>query len=136
MSRMLEINMAILNCAEYNQEKLAAYWGPPKSPAEALKWKLELGVCECARILICFEKCQWGKFDKGPSPKRLRKTLCRLINNSNETTDEKRVSELKRGIKNAVSYLKEQIKKNSIKSKTLQLIEKKLNKLLEANEQI
>lgn len=130
MSKLSELNTVILNCAEYNKKKLKAYWLPAKSSAEKRREKLEFGICLSVMVLVCAEKFHWNLPNSEPSPGGLIRRLLKLINNTQmEMTTEEHVSKLEDGIGNAISYL-EKIK-DSMKSKTLQEVEKYLNGLLE-----
>ena len=60
---MHRASVAILRCAEYDFEKLKMYLGEPKSPREALRWKLEGGITKCIHALLFSEAYHWNKND-------------------------------------------------------------------------
>jgi hypothetical protein len=137
MANMFEISMAVLNCAEYNPEKIKAYWGEPKSPAEALCQKLEFGIWISVQILLCSEKYHRNKSDDKQASMKLRKKLAKLLDKPvQKRTENERVDELIQGLKKATSYLEKIKIKGFMRAKTLQQVEKKLKKLLEANTEI
>jgi len=131
MSRIFNISMAILNCAEYNEEKLEAYgWPSPKSPEEALRRKLEMGMCKIILILDSSEKSFWAGNDCKYISKKLREELSKLLNNtSRERTEEECVAELVQGIEDGILYLQEA--KENVSSKVFQHVERLLCKLQE-----
>ena len=139
---MHEVSVAILHCAEYNYEKLKTYWGEPKSPEEALRWKLECGITKCIHVLLISETYHWNKINRSEcwnigggknAPVKLRKILVKLMNNSTSAkTENVRVVELRTGIRDIIIYLRK-IKndENYLNSIVLQNVHEYLEDLLE-----
>jgi hypothetical protein len=130
MSKLSELALIILNCIEYNREKLKKFYPNMNSSEEFLQIKLELGICLAVMLLLSIEKLHWEGLEKEKSPEELIKMLIKLINNSKRRISaDEQILYLQTGIKEAISYLKK-IKK-SMKSKTLQHVEKYLKELME-----
>jgi hypothetical protein len=138
---MHKVSVAILYCAEYNFEKLKTHWREPKSPEEALCWKLECGITKCIHILLISETYHWNKIDRRcrnipdskNTPLKLRKILVKLMNNSaSAKTENGRIVKLRVGIRSVVIYLRK-IKENEnyLNSIALQDVHKYLRNLLE-----
>jgi hypothetical protein len=113
---MYKICVAILLYAEYNFEKLIKHWGKPKSPEEALRWRLEFGIVKCILVLLFSEIYHWNKVsrrhswknkDNKNAPVKLRRKMAKLIEKSiPEKTEDERISELSIGIEKAIAYLR------------------------------
>ncbi|MDD5728025.1 MAG: hypothetical protein PHV59_05615 [Victivallales bacterium] len=141
---MYETLTAILFCAEYNFEKLKMLWGEPKSPEQALLWRLKGGILKCVGTLLIAEKYFWIKqktdsrycpgdrMEKKP-PKKLRKTLLDIIiNSASGRTEREQIEKLKEGIRNVSTYLLNiKADKNYLNSKVLQNVYEYLQLLLE-----
>lgn len=129
MSKLFDISMAILNCAEYNKEKLEAYgWPLPKSPEEAVRRELEMGICKIILVLDSSKKCFWSEANSRYTHRKLRQELAKLINNTvKERAAKEHLAELRQGIGDGLSYLDDA--KTFMNSKALQHIENYLNEL-------
>jgi hypothetical protein len=130
MSKLSELALIILNCIEYNRGKLKKFYPKMNSSEEFLQIELELGICLAVMLLLSIEKLHWEGLEKEKSPEELIKMLIKLINNSKRRISaEEQILYLQTEIKEAVLFV-ENIK-YSMKSKTLQYVEKYLNELLE-----
>ncbi|MFA6714098.1 MAG: hypothetical protein WCS27_01910 [Victivallaceae bacterium] len=141
---MYENAMSVLHCAEYNFKKLKKYRGEPESPEQALRWRLEGGITKCIETLLMSEKyswtqpatgncaCPWNQKAK-KTPKKLRKILSGLINNSDSgRTEQEQVEKLKGGIRNVSTYLLNiKADQNYLNSKVLKNVYEYLQSLLE-----
>ena len=141
---MYDTLMALLFYAEYNFEKLKEYWGEPKSPEQALLWRLKGGILKCVGTLLIAEKCFWIKpktdnryypgdrIEKKP-PQKLLKALLGIISNSaSGQTEREQVEKLKEGIRNVSTYLLNiKTDKNYLNSKVLKNVYEYLQLLLE-----
>lgn len=129
MSKIFDIAMALLNCAEYNDEKLEAHgWPLPRSTEAELCRSLELGICKIILILNYSEKYFWSESNCRNMSKDLREELSKFLNNTTRPrTDEEQLTELSQGVENGISYL--QRIKGLVKSKGFQHIEKYLCRL-------
>ena len=139
---MHEVSIAILHYAEYDFEKLKTYWGEPKSSEEALRWKLECGITKCIHVLLTSETYHWNKINRSDcwdigvgktAPKKLRKILTKLMNNSTSAkTENERIVELRKGIRDVIKYLlKIKNDENYLNSTVLQSVYEYLENLLE-----
>ncbi|MFA6716249.1 MAG: hypothetical protein WC082_08030 [Victivallales bacterium] len=141
---MYDTLVAILFYAEYNFEKLKEYWGEPKSPEQALLWRLKGGILKCVGTLLIAEKCFWimqktnshyypgDQIEKKP-PKKLLKTLLGIMSNSaSDQTEREQVEKLKDGIRSVSTYLLNiKADQNYLNSKVLQNVYEYLQLLLE-----
>ena len=139
---MHRASVAILRCAEYDFEKLKMYLGEPKSPREALRWKLEGGITKCIHVLLFSEAYHWNKSDchsnrnipnGKKAPVKLRKMLAHIMNNSTSSqTKNERIAKLQEGIRNLVIYIQKiKMDKNYLNSRVLQHLYEYLQELLE-----
>jgi len=139
---MHRASVAILRCAEYDFEKLKMYLGEPKSPREALRWKLEGGITKCIHVLLFSEAYHWNKSDchsnrnipnGKKAPVKLRKMLARIMNNSTSSqTENERIAKLQGGIRNVVIYIQKLKRDNHyLNSIMLQQLYEYLQELLE-----
>ena len=129
MSKIFDIAMALLNCAEYNDEKLEAHgWPQPRSHAAKRCRDLEFGICKIILILNYSERQFWSESNCRNISEDLREELSKFLNNTDRPrTDEEQLTELSQGVENGISYL--QRIKGLVKSKGFQHIEKYLCRL-------
>lgn len=137
---MYKTSIAILYCAEYNFEKLTTHWREPKSPEEALCWKLKFGIVKCVHVLLASETYHWNKIDcQGQNtkndknaPVKLRKILFKIMNNSaSAQTENEEIAKLRVGIRAVIIYLlKIKEDENYLNSTTIQHVHQHLKSLL------